>query len=146
MSGDAFNRAIGEWKVQCSLYLKFKKGELSFTLKEAIDSAGLANFSFEDAKTIIQNAIMGQMFTIRPEITDNSSLNDEFSLNFNPLMENGFLGRLDGILQNIQKTYSGPVDSEVEKLQGVIDAAIQEQNPERKVQRIFAILVDFSSG
>jgi len=140
----AMERAIGEWKVQCALYLKFKKGELSFTLHDLFNESALANLDPAIALVIVQNAISGQMFTITPPLQDDSNVNDEFTLNFNPLMEQVLIDRLDRVLKDIQKTYNGPVDEVVKKLQSVIDAAIQEKDPVRKVERVFAILVENS--
>jgi len=140
----SMQRAIGEWKLQCVLYMKFKKAELSFTLRDLFNESALANMDPSTSVILLQNVILGEPFTLNPQVTDNANLDSEYTLNMNPLFEDSFINRFDGILRNIRDTYTGPVNDEVRQMQQTIEFAINEQDKLRKIERIFSILVDYS--
>lgn len=140
----SMQRAIGEWKLQCVLYMKFKKAELSFTLRDLFNESALANMDPSTSVILLQNVILGEPFTLNPQVTDNANLDSEYTLNMNPLFEDSFINRFDGILRNIRDTYAGPVNDEVRQMQQTIEFAINEQDKLRKIERIFSILVDYS--
>lgn len=140
----SMQRAIGEWKLQCILYMKFKKAELSFTLRDLFNESALANMEPSISIILLQNVILGEPFTLNPQVTDNANLDSEYTLNINPLFEDSFINRFDGILKKIRDTYQGPVNDEVRQMQQTIESAINEQDKLRKIERIFSILVDYS--
>lgn len=140
----AMERAIGEWKLQCCLYIKFKKAELSFTLRDLFNDSALANMDSGISIVLLQNVILGEPFKLNPQVTDNANLDSEYTLNMNPLFENTFMDRFDKILHDIRDAYNGPVNDEVRQMQQTIDSTINEQDKLRKMERIFSILVDYS--
>ena len=139
----AMERAIGEQKLQCTLYIKFKKGEISFTLRELFNEAALANMDPNLAVVLLQNVTLGALFNITPELVDEPNLDDEYRINVNPMMEYSFISRFDEILKGILKSVSQS-SGEDPQMEQSIQQTINEEDKLKKIQRVFGILVEIS--
>jgi len=139
----AMQRAIGEQKLECTLYIKFKKGEISFTLRELFNEAALANMDSALTVVLLQNVTLGALFNITPELVDEPNLDNEYSINVNPMMEQSFIRKFDEILKGILESanQSGGEDPQMEQS---IKQTIDEQDNLKKIQRVFGILVEIS--
>jgi len=139
----AMERAIGEQKLECTLYIKFKKGEISFTLRELFNEAALANMDSALTVVLLQNVTLGALFNITPELVDEPNLDNEYSINVNPMMEQSFIRKFNEILKGILESanQSGGEDPQMEQS---IKQTIDEQDYLKKIQRVFGILVEIS--
>ena len=139
----AMQRAIGEQKLECTLYIKFKKGEISFTLRELFNEAALANMDSDLAVVLLQNVTLGALFNITPELVEEPNLDNEYSINVNPMMEYSFIRKFDEILKGILEStnQSGSGDPQMEQS---IQQTINEKDNLKKIQRVFGILVEIS--
>lgn len=139
----AMERAIGEQKLQCTLFIKFKKGKIAFTLRDLFNEAALANMDPELAVVLLQNVTLGNLFNLTPGLVDEPNLDDEYRISINPMMEDSFISRFDDILKNILDSAS-QAGSEDSPMQQTIQQAINEQDKLKKIQRVFAILAESS--
>jgi len=138
----AMERAIAEEKLECTLYIKFKKGELAFTLRDLFKDAALTKMDSDIAVVLLQNVTMGAQFNLMPELVDEPNLDDEYRISVNPLMEKSIIMKYDGVLKNILT--SVPDGANDPKLQKSIEHALVESDNLKKIEQVFVILVEVS--
>jgi len=112
-----------------------KNIKIPFTLRDLFNEVGMADLSEGLAKTILQNVTMGQRFTMLPEVTDNSNIDDEHRVTFNPLMEDSFISYLDGILK-FESSFEG--SNELKSHRSVLKEILIEPDHEKKIRSFFA--------
>ena len=136
----AIERALGEEKLECFLYFKFKKGEVAITLRELFKEAALAKMDSGIAVVLLQNVTMGELFTITPDLTNDPNLDDEYRIILNPLLEESFVMKYDGVLKGILDSVEAGTYHE--SLRKQIEDALVEKDNLKKIERVFLILVE----
>jgi len=123
----AMERALGGQKLECILYIKFKKGDIAFTLRDLFKEAALAKMDSGIAVVLLQNVTKGQLFTITPDLVDKPNLDDEYRIILNPLLEENFVMKYDGVLKAILDSLeAGIVHQSLRK--PIEDALVEKDN------------------
>lgn len=136
----AVERALAEEKLECILYIKFKKEEISFTLRNLFKEAALAKMDPRLAEILLENVAMSERFTITPELVGTPNLDDEYRIIFNPLLEESFIAKYSGVLRDILTFVEAGTIHQSFKQQ--IEDALVEKDNLKKIERVFVILVE----
>jgi len=94
----AKQRHLLELRLELSLFLKSKSG-LTFTLRDLFKEVNMLDLDNILAKIILQNVTLGQRFSMIPDVTNNSNIDDEYYVTFNTSLEYSFFLYLDSILK-----------------------------------------------
>ena len=94
----------------------------------------MENTGSDLAKILLQNVTMGQRFTMIPDVTDNSNIDEQHRVTVHPSLEDSFISDLDSIL-NFESSIEG--SKLLKRYRTTLKTILLEPSHEKKVRSFF---------